>query len=399
MKAMMRGTILFLLAAVMTSCGVKTQDDYLRKVLSNLEKIESASYSEHIECWQHGDTVPVNTFCRLVNEYNNPADTTIGACFVDFNCDGDQQMGHGYDGKVKVIVYNTSRKVVVDDFTTRSFPYRPVTPPFFNHAKNIIRYAFTTNDSIQVILKELDDHYYLKLIISEDEQVEFFGGAYHIDNPFSWDTTSIYEMWISKSDDLPYKIRREMSHDISVVSSSDATFNKLSLADFDMYSYFPADFEIRSYGDKPDKPQAASLIGAKAPFWELNDMNEQPVSLHDFKSKVLLVNFTGIGCGPCHSAIPFMKRLKNDYAPADFDIVSLETWSRKAHSIKNYSNKNEMNYKLLNATDEVIKDYRTGGAAPVFYILDKDRVVRSVFNGYASGRSDEEIEQAIKELL
>ena len=402
MKTVIKWMGLFLLIVAMTSCVDKMQDDVLKKVLGNLEKIESASYTSIIEVWQHGDTVALSTYCRLVDEYNNPADTTIGASFVLFDCDDPDTISLGYDGKVKVITYKEHRGILIDDFTTRSLPFRLVTPPFFNHAKNIIQYALTTGDSIQTELKELDDHFYFKLTIIEDEQIEFFGKAFHVENPYSWDTTSIYEMWISKSDDLPYKIRREMSHEITVETRMDTELNKLSINDFDLYSYFPADYEVRKYGDRSkesDKPTATDLMGKKAPYFKLNDMNEQPVSLDDYKSKVLLVNFTGIGCGPCQVSIPFLKKIKSEYSPEDFDIVSIETWRRKAHSLQTYTNEYGLNYKLLNATDEVIKDYRTGGVAPVFFILDKDRVVRKAISGYTPGKVDEEIEQVIKEFL
>ena len=51
------------------------------------------------------------------------------------------------------------------------------------------------------------DNYYFKLVIDENQQVEFFGKAYHMPlPPFDiGSTTSIYELWINKSNDLPYK--------------------------------------------------------------------------------------------------------------------------------------------------------------------------------------------------
>lgn len=75
---------------------------------------------------------------------------------------------------------------------------------------SIINYALTTKDSIQTELTDLEEEYYFKLTINEDKQVEFFGQAYYMpDNPYDWgETTSIYELWISKSDNLPYKYRR-----------------------------------------------------------------------------------------------------------------------------------------------------------------------------------------------
>lgn len=54
------------------------------------------------------------------------------------------------------------------------------------------------------------------------------------------------------------------------------------------------------------------MTGKKAPDWTLTDMKGQKVSLSGIKSKVILLQFTGIGCGPCKISIPFLNRLKKN---------------------------------------------------------------------------------------
>ena len=395
--------LLFLLITTAIGCkNNKTPNDYLKEVLSNLEKIESATYTTIREAWYPGDTTAVYTVCYLNKEYNNPMDSTIGACFVSLDCDDTTKLEDGYDGKIRILVYHDVKGIVVDDFTTRPLPIRPVGPPFFNYTKNIIRYMLNTKDSITVESIDLGDRYYFKLVIHEDRQVEFFGEAYYVpDNPYNFgDPTSIYELWISKSNDLPHKVRREMSHSISATTcSSDIKINKISINDFNLYEYFPPDYEVRAYGVKGNAPSTSNLIGKTAPDWKLTDMYEQPVSLTDFKSKVLLVNFTGIGCGPCMVAIPFLRELKDSFSVEDFDLVAIECWGGKAHSLQNYANKHNINYTFLRGTDGLLKDYQTGSGVPVYFILDKQRVVRKVIHGYGVGTTDKEIMSAITELL
>jgi len=402
MKEAVKLISLFVLLSIGFSC--KTNSDstgYLKKVLNNLEKIESATYFSTSENWQHGDTVAMSVFCILVKEYNNPLDTTIGASFVNLDCEEPTKLEFAYDGKIRAITYHERKGIVVDDFTARALPYRPLTPPFFNYTKNILHYALTTGDSITIELKEFNDHYYFKLVINEDKQVEFFGKAHYMpDNPYNWgETTSIYELWISKSNNLPYKVRREMSHDISVVSCSNVELNKLSIDDFNIYEYFPADYEIRAYRVTNGERKESSLTGGKAPDWVLNDKNERSVSLSDFKGKVSLIQFTGIGCGPCQMSIPFLKELKEKYNAEQFELIAIETWVRKPHSLQNYSKRNDLNYNLISGTDEVIKDYQTGGAAPVFFILDKEQIIRKVILGYSEESTGKEITDALNELL
>lgn len=373
--------------------------EYLGKVLDNIEKIKSASYTLLTEMWQPGDTAATFTNRYFVREFDNPADTTIGSSGIWFSSgDGKTKMEFGYDGNARAVVYNEDKEVVIDNFTFRKLPIRPVNPPFFNYTRSIIRYALTTGDSIDMVLTEHPDHYYFRLTINAGRQVEFFGEAHYMDNSqYVADPTSIYELWINKSDGLPYKHRREMSHSIYIAACENAELNKLSLSDFDMYAHFPEGYRIRQYGDRSNTPPKPSLAGEKAPDWTLSDMDGNAVSLADYKSKVLLIQFTGIGCGPCLISIPFLLDLKKELGTEDFDIAAIETWTRRPHSLKVYSDKHSLTYKLLSATDDVVEAYRTDGAAPVFFILDSGRTVRKVIRGYGESTGGE-IRKAIKEL-
>lgn len=403
MKSILLSVISFLL--VMNVCGKNDVDmrTYLKKVLSNLDKVESASYHEQSQSWQPGDTTAITNSFRFIKEYTNPSDSTIGASYVALNAKDTTRFEFGYDGKVKMISFHEHKGIIIDDFTTRKLPFRLVGPPFFCYSRNIIGYALSTGDSITTEWKDLGEAYYFKLVIHEDKQVEFFGKAYYIPKPpFDLgDPTSIYELWINKSDDLPYKVRREMSHQISANICSDVVLNQLSMADFNLYDYLPQDYEIRKYGEKGKTTQlsARELIGKKAPDWMLKDMYENPVSLSDLKSKVLLVNLTGIGCGACHASIPFLNGLKEKFNADEFEVISIETWGRKPHSLRTYADKNQINYRFLCGDEGIVKSYRTYGAAPFFFILDQDRVVRKVIQGYGMEKTDKEITDAIKALL
>lgn len=80
--------------------------------------------------------------------------------------------------------------------------------------------------------------------------------------------------------------------------------------------------------------------------------------------------------------------------------MAIECWNRKIHSIQNYIKTNTINYKLLEGSEEVIKDYLDGNrGVPYYFILDKDRVIKKVIYGYGKGQTDKEITDAIKELL
>lgn len=376
--------------------------EYLKKVWEKLDKINSATYYEDVKAWEPGDTIPIYSKRQFRKEYVNLRDSTVGSSYVildgtDFSC-----FKGGYNGEVRAVPYPADKEIVIDDFTRKKLPFRPVSPPFFNYTKSIVNYILETTDSISTDLKEFDDYRYLKLVIHEDRQVEFFGKAYYIPKPpFDFgDPTSVYELWIGKSDDLPYKYRREMSHSISSSDCVDAELNKISISDFDLFSYFPEGYEIRRYGEVRDTTRKSDLVGKKAPDWVLKDANEKTVSLSDYdKSKVLVIQLTGIGCGPCMASIPFLNKLKKDYNTEDVEVVAIETWVRKGHALQNYVGRHKIGYTFLAANDDVVEAFQTGRAVPFFFILDGQRIIRKVIQGYSADTTDEEIIGIINELL
>lgn len=70
------------------------------------------------------------------------------------------------------------------------------------------------------------------------------------------------------------------------------------------------------------------------------------------------------------------------------------------HSLRVYSDKNRMNYKFLEGSDAIIKDYLNGNrGVPVFLILDATRTVRKIITGYNPETTGQEIVEIIKGVL
>ena len=378
----------------------QSKNDYLKKVLNKLKKVESATYNSRREGWAPADTAASGIMNYYTKEYNNPLDSTIGASYVSLLQQDTTQMTFCYDGKMRAIVYEEDKKIVIDSFNVRKLPFRPLTPPFFNYTKSIIKYALETKDSISIKMEEKEDVVYLCLTIFKDQQVEFFGKAYYMEkNPYDFgESTSKYEIWIDKSTDLPFKVRREMSHDISVETISNVSLNKIKIKDFKASDYFQPNYKIMAYGIQNEKRKENNLIGKKAPDWTLLDTNNKTQSLKELKSKIVMIQFTSVSCGPCRVSITFLNKLTSVYNKKDFDFVAIECATNSLRALQFYRNKNAINYKFLKSTKAVLKDYGIG-SFPVFFILDKNRVIKKMFNGYGEITTDKMIKDTIDELL
>jgi thiol-disulfide isomerase/thioredoxin len=384
--------VIIMLFSLINGCKIENnKNDYLRKVLNNLEQIKSATYYNVIEIYDPGDTLLAFTRFENCKEYSNPGDTALGSSYIIQSQQNTSKMDFCYDGIARITINWNEKTISIDS------SYRIPFAPFFNYAKSIIKYALVTKDSCSMDLKEFEDSIQFRLVIFADKQVEFHGKPYYFYNPFFGDQVSKYDIWINKSNNLPYRIRREMSQGKFVWNCSNVEINKIKIEDFVVSDYFPPGFTIKVHG-RENTIVKSNLEGKVAPDWSLKDVDNKTVALKDLKSKVIMIQFSGIGCGPCYASIPFLKQFVIEYKDKDFEFISIETWRKDIESLKRHQNNNDLNYKFLMSTDVVTKSYQAD-AVPKFFILDKNRVIKKVISGYSKGTTDKEIRDAINALI
>lgn len=189
-----------------------------------------------------------------------------------------------------------------------------------------------------------------------------------------------------------------MEHNISAETVSNAEFNTLNIEDFVAASYFPAGYEIRQYGEKRKVESPHELLGKKAPEWLLTNEYGEKVGLNEFESKVILVQFTSVNCGPCRASIPFLNRLSSAYDKEEFDLVAIESFTSNTDVLSIYRKRTGLDYQFLMSEEEVNSKYNIL-ATPIFFILDEDRIIREVFRGYGGASTDKKITETINKLI
>jgi peroxiredoxin len=377
------------------SCRAESDvNTYLKKVLNNLSQIESARYSSTLSGSIPGDTLKYVTYSTQTEEYFNPSDTTIGSILTVVQQDATHKASWVYDGNALIFMDWNEKTISVDSFKVARHPFRPVRPPFYNYTKSIIQYALTTKDSVAVKLIDLTDTVLFRLTVY-GKSVEFFGKPFYNDPRYT-EPLSKYDIWISKSDNLPYRYRRNLVSTISLESIEDVVFNHDNIDEFEISKHIPDGFTLQTKKNRNEG--IIDLTNKEAPELELIDPDNNPFSLNNLNSKVILIQFTGIGCGFCHLSVPFLNSLFNEFKPSDLGLVAIETWNNEPEVIKRYILNNNITYHYLRATNENKRQYQISGV-PAFFILDENRIIRKVIKGYSKDSTDKEIRDAINALI
>lgn len=113
-----------------------------------------------------------------------------------------------------------------------------------------------------------------------------------------------------------------------------------------------------------------------APAFELKTLEGKPLSLAEYKGKVILLNFWATWCGPCRAEIPDLVELQNKYKD-QFQIIGLVVDDDDEEAVKKFVADSDINYPVALASDAVRLEYGGIVALPTSFVLDAEgRVVQ-----------------------
>ena len=90
----------------------------------------------------------------------------------------------------------------------------------------------------------------------------------------------------------------------------------------------------------------SELVGKVVPDFSATDLDGKPISLQQYRGKVVLLDFWAVWCPPCIVEMPNVKRVYNIYKDQDFDIigVSLDTDETR---LRNYLKQNNIPWRQV----------------------------------------------------
>ncbi len=108
-----------------------------------------------------------------------------------------------------------------------------------------------------------------------------------------------------------------------------------------------------------------------APSWTLKNLDGQPVSLSDFKGKVVVLDIWATWCPPCRAEIPHFIELQNEWKDKDVTIIGMSVDSTGPADVAKFASDNGMNYPIVMADGATASAYGADQGIPTTVVIDK----------------------------
>ncbi len=106
----------------------------------------------------------------------------------------------------------------------------------------------------------------------------------------------------------------------------------------------------------------------------LNDLNGRPVSLSDFRGKIVFLNFWTTWCYACRIEMPDMQKLHQKFKNQDFAMVAINL-QESVSKVKQFFKDFKLTFTALLDSDGEVGAQFMITAIPTTFILDKQGII------------------------
>jgi thiol-disulfide isomerase/thioredoxin len=133
-----------------------------------------------------------------------------------------------------------------------------------------------------------------------------------------------------------------------------------------------------------------------APPLVLKDAEGRTLRLHDYKGKVVLLNFWATWCAPCRAEMPDLVKWQRKYKVRSLQVIGITYPPEELAEVRRFIKSIKVNYPIAIGKKETKALFDAGETLPMTVVIDKKGTVREIIQGVMF---PEEFEEKIKPLL
>ncbi len=124
----------------------------------------------------------------------------------------------------------------------------------------------------------------------------------------------------------------------------------------------------------------------EAPRLELVTLDGTPVSLEDFRGKVVLVNLWATWCPPCRQEMPTLNSFYEQYRDQDFELISIDQGEAR-EIVEPFVKEYELSFPIWLDQDNLAQQAFKTVNLPSSYVIGRDGRVRLMWIGGISKKN------------
>lgn len=388
---MKRNHIFFLIALLYFSC-VEKKEISLSEIIDKIDGFDCVNYISYDMASNPGDTATFRSYKTYWQIKSDTTDKVMGCKFLVY-FDDTSKIGVNYHDNTLIYYLWENETATIDTINPEDSIIVSMAPlPI--QIKSILTYLDKNRTHTSYQIENLGDTIKISVLI-KDQVAEFLNLKAPLVMPDKI-ANSRFTIFLDPNF-RPLKFIRKMPHQHSInriVYVPDRDCEDLKSKQFGIY--LPTDFYIVDHFGQ--EINFNKYKGQSTKKWKFTNLNGDTIKIADYLGKNLLLEFTGIGCGPCHAAISMLNELNEKRTNQNFELFSIESSERDKTIIKKYIEKNRINYEYLMVDKDTFKQLGFLGF-PAFVFINSNGIIEKVILGYTEGVSEKEISKNLEQIL
>jgi hypothetical protein len=324
----------------------------------------------------------------------NRADTLKGSSFQYFTLEDSFKLHMAYDGRYFTRAVQDENRTETYDLTGHESEMRGIMGPLDLRISALFKVAMERNAGLKVT--QTPDSLSVEITFPD-----VFLACNTQGISFLRDTVGVVTRYVITLDPNTYLPLRELMHfpyhtNIETVLHRRVNFvDTLKISALMVNGRLVNAYEPRDV--KADTVFEDRFNDRYVQDWKLMEAEGDSLQFSLLKGKRCMMVFNSMGWKPCQMVIPFLKQLKQEYKPGDFDFVSIDPYINQAGALKRYKAQEGIDYPVLAADVQMRRRYRIP-EVPVFMLIDRQGKVRKVIVGFEGKDTERQVREAIAML-